>query len=244
MEIYLRYLDTTIVIRQISARFFSIAVKIPQAIVNRTLAAAAAGDQSSLTQDMETNPFIPVQLCMKGCPASERIDYREILVQSHPVAPASSSSSRRDRSRMGDNRDGAVLQTTLVSRDVAEELCRRSHLLDYYLDSCVYDLMSTGDANYSHAVRLAQSDEFRLVPTLIQQHNNRTLLDTKHIDAFEGTKSRTGGGGRGGGRNDHGDKSSSAGTSMHFLNKYLTSFSILILSHLNYMHRTTFVLIG
>ena len=37
---------------------------------------------------------------------------------------------------------------TNMSRDFAIDVCKRANLTDFYYDSCVFDLMSTGDSTF------------------------------------------------------------------------------------------------
>lgn len=65
VEIYLRYIDSTVIIRQISSQYLSVGVRIPEEVLNGTL----------------RNPDATVlrQLCLDGCPASEVIDVSQYL---------------------------------------------------------------------------------------------------------------------------------------------------------------------
>lgn len=214
IEIYLRYIDTTIVIRQINTHFFSVAVKLPQEIVDATLAHALT----------DPNSLLPVQLCINSCPHTELIDYREVLVQTH-VARGRRRQRADDKNK---SKQVLVVNTAVLSRDVALVSCQRVGLVDYYLDSCVYDLMLTGDSNFTVAVQLAQSDEFRLVPALALKHTNRTGLNRSALAQYSATTDDRGG-----------DVSAASGPSCSYLTLL---FCVIFISHLNYIHKTTFVL--
>ncbi len=143
VEIYLRYIDTTIIVRQIG-RYFTFAIRMPEEIVNMSL----ADDPDS------------IQLCAKGCPKSERINYKEFLAQKH--------------SRL---KDLTAENSVMISRDTAEEKCRSARVVDFYFDSCVFDLMTTGDSNFTLAAYHALQDVLRLHPRAASMHENRTNLD-------------------------------------------------------------------
>ncbi|MPC10399.1 Hemojuvelin [Portunus trituberculatus] len=71
-----------------------------------------------------------LQLCVGGCPDSER------LPRSPPrpvVSPA-------------------------MAKSQAVKLCKEYNVTDYYLDSCIFDLMSTGDKSFRVAALAAQRD--------------------------------------------------------------------------------------
>ena len=220
VEILLRYVDTTIVIRQTSEHYFNVGIKTPQDILDATLIKAHT----------EPSDVLPVQLCLNSCPPSELIDYREILVQSHLLQLQPASERRRASSRdvSGKQRQQQqVLYTAVMSRDVALDNCQRAGLVDYYLDSCVLDLMLTGNTNLTAAVQLAQNDEFRLVPELAKKHLNRTDLNRTELARWESENA--------------GSSASAASSTLGV--SYVTLFCILFISHLNYIHKTTYVLL-
>ena len=144
IEIYLRYIDTTLIVRQVG-RYFTFAMKMPEEIVEHS-------------RDNNNG----IQLCVRGCPASELIDYREYLAQKH-VRLKSLTEDRNVKVAM--------------SRNVAEAKCKDAHVVDFYYDSCVFDLMTTGDTNFTQAAQSALSDVLRLYPVAAKMHKNRTSLD-------------------------------------------------------------------
>ena len=211
VELVLRHAATTIVIRQTANQFFSVAIKMPRDVISATAAQAHQTPED----------FLPLQLCLNSCPQSEVIDYREILVTS------SSRSPRRAAERAP------------LTLNTAEQICQLSSLVDFYLDSCVYDLLATGDTNFSEAVRLAQADEQRLLPEAAQLHANRTYIDRSLLEEWR-QRSRLN-------QNTHPASANSAASPRSSLSAthLLTSlFCVLIASHLNYVHRTSFVLLA
>ncbi|KAL8625430.1 hypothetical protein ACOMHN_018575 [Nucella lapillus] len=142
VEIHVLYIATTIIVRQIG-RYFTFAIHMPEALVN------------SSGQHHEP------ELCSKGCPPSEQIDYKQYLAH------------RRDRIVQLQSQDTSGLLT--ISRHQAEDICRKSGLVDFYFDSCVFDLMATGDENFTLAALSALKDVLRLDPDKAVQSSRSTL---------------------------------------------------------------------
>ena len=139
IEIYLRYIDTTLIVRQVG-RYFTFAMKMPEEIVEHS-------------RDNNNG----IQLCVRGCPASEVIDYREYLAQKHVKLKDSNFK-------------------VAMSRSLAEAKCRDARVVDFYYDSCVFDLMTTGDSNFTQAAQKALNDVLRLYPRAAEMLQNRTSL--------------------------------------------------------------------
>lgn len=141
VEILIKYVDTVIVVRQVG-NFLTVAIRMPRDVMYQ----GVAGDG--------------LQLCMGGCPASERIDYVSFLW-----------------------RDARVTQTQfgpveVFGRDAALVKCRAANLTDFYLDSCVFDLMMTGEETFGQAAVKALYDLRFLTQNLYQELPNRTELPT------------------------------------------------------------------
>ncbi|XP_042899269.1 repulsive guidance molecule A [Parasteatoda tepidariorum] len=109
IEIHLRYIATKIVIRQVG-NYLTFAAKMPSTV-------AVQGAQG------ET-----LELCVKGCPRREIIDFENIL----------------------DPKSGP--------KQEAIAACRALNITDFYLDACVFDLLTTGDGSFSAAARDAMLD--------------------------------------------------------------------------------------
>lgn len=93
-----------------------------------------------------------LHLCLKGCPTTERIDHKKLL--SHP-------SSLRD----------LVGSAPLaMPRELAVAQCKAINVTDFYFDSCVFDLMTTGDASFSQAANEAMLDGLALNPGAANSH--------------------------------------------------------------------------
>ncbi len=145
IEIYLRYIDTTLIVRQVG-RYFTFAMKMPTDVVDHSM----------------NNNRNGIQLCTRGCPPSELIDYHEYLAQKHVRLKAAA--------------EGADVARLAMTRHVAEAKCREALVVDFYYDSCVFDLMTTGDVNFTRAAQQALTDVLRLYPQAAKMHRNRTTL--------------------------------------------------------------------
>ncbi|XP_048734517.1 repulsive guidance molecule B-like isoform X1 [Ostrea edulis] len=148
VEIYLRFIDTTIRVRQIG-RYFTFAMKMPQEIVGQSL-------------DDDTQ-----QLCVQGCPEQEQINYKKYLA---------------DRRKIIDLHQGDIAMTS----ERASELCRQSQVVDFYFDSCVFDLMTTGDKNFTVAAHQLLEDLTDLSPDIVKTQENRTYLEYDEIHLSSG----------------------------------------------------------
>lgn len=149
VEIHIGYISTFVVVRQIG-RHFTFSIRMPEELVN----------QSSASQDL--------QLCVRGCPQSELINYQEYL------ATRKFMSSSQDAA--GNHVDGE--HRPVVTRSFAEEVCREAKLVDFYFDSCVFDLMATGDQNFTLSAVNSLNDVLKLQPSVARTMVNRTSLDT------------------------------------------------------------------
>ena len=129
VAIHIDYIATTIVLNQVG-RYFTFAIKMPEEVI----------------RESKTLPFVR-QLCVRGCPRKERINYKKVLAQKHQRLKAS------------------VHQKQLaMTRDVAEKHCREARVMDFYFESCVFDLMTTGDKNFTLAAHEAWRDMLGLLP--------------------------------------------------------------------------------
>lgn len=141
IEIYVRYIETTLIVRQ-AGRYLAFSARMPEEL----LSFGVDGDfgDSSL------------QLCVRGCPVSERLD--PIAERGHKL-PWDKAMERCRRSE---------------SNEVT------TSLTDHYLDWCVFDVMTTGDGavanDFTAAAHSAQADVLRLDP---QSLNNKSMSRTE-----------------------------------------------------------------
>ena len=103
-------------------------------------------------------------LCVTGCPYLQRIDYRELL------SYTDAQLSRMRRSKM--------------SRKEAHAKCMEAKIAGFYLDSCLFDLLTTGDQNFSAAAWHALDDSFLLdeIGTLKDLRSYNTTEPREEVD--------------------------------------------------------------
>lgn len=143
VELHAGYIGVTVIVRQLG-RYLTLAVRIPEEL-------AQAYDA---TQDL--------QLCLNGCPSAERIDQAGHL-------PLPSSPPALGLQLQQPRRPGSSSQTHGTVRafgvEGAKERCKEQlEVQDIYFHSCVFDLLTTGDANFTVAAYSALKDMESLHP--------------------------------------------------------------------------------
>lgn len=138
----------------IYARFIGTTVIIRQ--IGRYLTLAVKMPQKLMRTSHEG-----LELCSAGCPPSQRINHQYFL--SNPDQLASE-----------------VVQEDVLNMSVDEAIlkCRRHNVTDYFFDSCVFDLITTGDTDFVEAARSAMTDVWSLSPELMENMPNRTILNS------------------------------------------------------------------
>ncbi|XP_031564496.1 RGM domain family member B-like [Actinia tenebrosa] len=113
-------------------------------------------------------------LCVGGCPKREIIDYRELL--SYTEAQLAKAFPKRT-----------------ITRREAKQNCEDSKLKGFYLDSCVFDLLTTGDRNFTLAAETALDDAFELDPsgTVKDLTTYKATLDTDPNTSRENTRTKS-----------------------------------------------------
>ncbi|KAI3371336.1 hypothetical protein L3Q82_023952 [Scortum barcoo] len=131
VEIQARYIGTTaIVVRQVGRYLTFIAVRMPEEVVN----SVEEGDNQDL------------YLCLHGCPANQRINFRNFRARA-----AEAHSAREDQ--------GRHRQAQAFTYQSAKAKCKeRLPVEDMYFQSCVFDLLSSGDINFTMAAYYAFED--------------------------------------------------------------------------------------
>nr|XP_055029656.1 repulsive guidance molecule A isoform X2 [Misgurnus anguillicaudatus] len=153
VEIQARYIGTTIVVRQVG-RYLTFAVRMPEEVVN------SVEDQDN--QDL--------YLCLHGCPANQRIDFRNFKARA-------SESHGLGRGRPGTPTHGFTYQSAMAK-------CKeRLPVEDLYFQSCVFDLLSSGDINFTLAAYYAFEDVKML-------HSNKEKYHIFEKDAMFNSASR------------------------------------------------------
>lgn len=138
VEMHARYIGTTVFVRQLG-RYLTLAIRMPEDL-------AMSYEES---QDL--------QLCVNGCPLSERIDDGQgqvsaILGHALPRTPLAQAWP------------GYTLET-------ANAHCHeKMPVKDIYFQSCVFDLLTTGDANFTVAAHSALEDVEALHPRKERWH--------------------------------------------------------------------------
>lgn len=130
IEIQAKYIGTTIVVRQVG-RYLTFAVRMPEEVVN------AVEDRDSQG----------LYLCLRGCPLNQQIDF-----QTFRSAQAAEGRTRRK---------GPSLQAPpeAFTYESATAKCREKlPVEDLYFQSCVFDLLTTGDVNFMLAAYYAFED--------------------------------------------------------------------------------------
>lgn len=102
-----------------------------------------------------------LQLCLHGCPRSE-------LINAHVL-----SRGQRQEERDGHSQPGTAGQADLLKR--ATSRCRETlQVEDVYFQSCVFDVLTTGDVQFSMAAFAALQDLKALPPSTLEQIAVRT----------------------------------------------------------------------
>ncbi|KAI1900321.1 hypothetical protein AGOR_G00048770 [Albula goreensis] len=153
VEIHAGYIGVTVIVRQ-QGRYLTLAVRMPEEL-------ATAYDE---TQDL--------QLCMNGCPTAERIDQDGILqlpvlgLQNQPGLQHQQQHPRANpnHSPPAPPRGGFTLESAMAK--CQEQL----EVRDIYFHSCVFDLLTTGDVNFTSAAYNALKDMETLHPKRERWH--------------------------------------------------------------------------
>lgn len=145
VEIQARYIGTTIVVRQVG-RYLTFAVRMPDEVVH------SVEDQDN--QDL--------YLCLHGCPTSQRIDFRSFRAHAAAAAAAASESQAQSRGGGSSSGGGGGLRPGShpgFTYQAALSKCKeRLPVEDMYFHSCVFDLLLSGDINFTMAAFYALED--------------------------------------------------------------------------------------
>uniref|UniRef100_A0A3P8U1Y8 Repulsive guidance molecule BMP co-receptor b n=1 Tax=Amphiprion percula TaxID=161767 RepID=A0A3P8U1Y8_AMPPE len=145
VELHAGYIGVTVIVRQLG-RYLTLAVRIPEEL-------AQAYDA---TQDL--------QLCLNGCPSGERIDQAGHLPL--PLSPPALGLQQLRRPSYSSLTQASPYGASQVfGVEGAKERCREQlEVQDIYFHSCVFDLLTTGDVNFTVAAYSAQKDMESLHP--------------------------------------------------------------------------------
>ncbi|XP_012867342.1 PREDICTED: repulsive guidance molecule A [Dipodomys ordii] len=131
VEIQAKYIGTTIVVRQVG-RYLTFAIRMPEEVVN------AVEDQDGQG----------LYLCLRGCPLNQQIDFQAF--HTGPERPGA-------RRPAADSPAPAAPDT--FPYEIAVAKCKEKlPVEDLYYQACVFDLLTTGDVNFTLAAFYALED--------------------------------------------------------------------------------------
>ncbi|KAM6937889.1 repulsive guidance molecule A [Xenentodon cancila] len=144
VEIQAKYIGTTIVVRQVG-RYLTFAVRMPEDVV----------------KSVEEEDIQDLYLCLHGCPANQRIDFRNFRARAVEAYSAGGTRSS-------------------FSYQSAKAKCKeRLPVEDLYFQSCVFDLLSSGDINFTMAAYYAFED----VKMLHSNSNRYHIFEKKPLSS-------------------------------------------------------------
>ncbi|KAJ8380421.1 hypothetical protein SKAU_G00011990 [Synaphobranchus kaupii] len=153
VEIHAGYIGVTVIVRQ-HGRYLTLAVRMPEEL-------ASAYDE---TQDL--------QLCVNGCPTAERIDQDGLLPL--PVLGLHQPGLQHQQQHPRANPDPALVPPSPrggFTPDSAMAKCQEQlQVKDIYFHSCVFDLLTTGDVNFTSTAYNALKDMETLHPKRERWH--------------------------------------------------------------------------
>ncbi|XP_016391644.1 RGM domain family member B-like [Sinocyclocheilus rhinocerous] len=150
VKIHARYLGTSIIVRQVG-RYLTFAIRMPE-----DLAEENGG----------------LQLCLHGCPRSEVIK-AHVLNRQQSLRPPRLMGGWYGEDDGGELQPGLSAHVDMLER--ATTKCREMlQVEDVYFQSCVFDLLTTGDQEFSMAAYGALEDLKALPPSTLKQSSPRT----------------------------------------------------------------------
>ncbi|KAM7230981.1 hypothetical protein CapIbe_018471 [Capra ibex] len=132
VEIQAKYIGTTIVVRQVG-RYLTFAVRMPEEVVN------AVEDRDSQG----------LYLCLRGCPLNQQIDFQAFRAGTAegPGAPQLPAAS-----------PAPPAPDTFPYETAVAKCKEKLPVEDLYYQACVFDLLTTGDVNFTLAAYYALED--------------------------------------------------------------------------------------
>ncbi|XP_060611620.2 repulsive guidance molecule A [Anolis sagrei] len=131
IEIQAKYIGTTIVVRQVG-HYLTFAVRMPEEVVE----AVEDGDNQGL------------YLCLRGCPLNQQIDFQAF----HSTTQSTENWARRKGPSLPSSPEAFTYESAMIK-------CREKlPVEDLYFQSCVFDLLTTGDVNFTLAAYYAFED--------------------------------------------------------------------------------------
>lgn len=112
-------------------------------------------------------------LCVSGCPVSEMVDLDTDFF----------------RNKFNEVSNEYQNNKKMSPEDAMKE-CEHANLTDFYYDSCVFDLMTTGDPQFSSSATLAMIDAKKMDPRLrLRRENSAALRAVNSADLTESRRS-------------------------------------------------------
>lgn len=167
VEIQARYIGTTIVVRQVG-RYLTFAVRMPEEVVH----SVEEGDDQAL------------YLCLNGCPANQLIDFRTFRART--TEAHGKGRVRGGGGSSGSSGSGGVQLHSFTYQSAKAKCKERLPVEDLYFQSCVFDLLSSGDINFTMAAYYAFEDVKML-------HSNSKRYHLYEKDPFVGNTAPAGG---------------------------------------------------
>ncbi|XP_021536189.1 repulsive guidance molecule A isoform X1 [Neomonachus schauinslandi] len=131
VEIQAKYIGTTIVVRQVG-RYLTFAVRMPEEVVN------AVEDRDSQG----------LYLCLRGCPLNQQIDFQAFRANAEGPGPHRPEAA-----------SPAPAAPDTFPYETAVAKCKEKlPVEDLYYQACVFDLLTTGDVNFTLAAYYALED--------------------------------------------------------------------------------------
>ncbi|KFO34575.1 Repulsive guidance molecule A [Fukomys damarensis] len=131
VEIQAKYIGTTIVVRQVG-RYLTFAIRMPEEVVN------AVEDRDSQG----------LYLCLRGCPLNQQIDFQAVRAQAEGPGP-----------RRPEAASPAPAAPETFPYETAVAKCKEKlPVEDLYYQACIFDLLTTGDVNFTLAAYYALED--------------------------------------------------------------------------------------
>ncbi|XP_069042142.1 RGM domain family, member D [Lepisosteus oculatus] len=148
VEIQARYIGTTIIVRQVG-RYLTFAIRVPE-------------DTLSLSDESGG-----LQLCLHGCPRGELIKEHTLGQQGLGPGPRAGGATPAPAPGLPPRQAYTVDRATAKCWEILQ-------VEDVYFQSCVFDLLTTGDPEFSMAAYVALEDLKALPPSKLKRNSPRT----------------------------------------------------------------------
>lgn len=131
VEIQAKYIGTTIVVRQVG-RYLTFAVRMPEEVVNAV-------------EDWDSQGLY---LCLRGCPLNQQIDFQAFHTNTEGTGAR----------RLAAASPAPTAPETFPYETAVAKCKEKLPVEDLYYQACVFDLLTTGDVNFTLAAYYALED--------------------------------------------------------------------------------------